>query len=212
MILHSLNVLKWFFRKRLLSKNHLVIGMPLLSFIFLIYLFAFFLKDERTFASVLTQRTYHLLKERESTAYHANEWLLSEAMSGTGVQEWGTFRKALWKRIYNAVVPILAEIIAYADRDSNLNLMKWGCSAWLSTLWLKILANPNISELSYSKVISPITNSVRERVQVIGSGAGGQSFQCLFPFSFLVKQRVDKMLKDAFSVAGNSELVIFRHT
>ena len=132
-------------------------------------------------------------------------------MSGTGVQEWGTFRKAVWKRIYNAVVPILAEIIAFADRDSNLNLLEGG-SAWLSTLWLKILADSNISGLSYSKMISPVTNSVRERVQVIGSGAGGHSFQCLFPFSFLVKQRMEKLLKDAFSVAGNSKLVIFRHT
>ena len=156
-----------------------------------------------TFASVLTQRTCYLLKERESSVFSADEWLYSEALSGTGVQEWGTFRKALWKRVYSAVVPILAEIIAFADRDSNLDLMNNG-NAWVSTLWLKILAHPNISELSYSKMISPVTNSVRERVQVLGSGAGGHVFQCMFPFSFLVKQRVAKRLKDAFSVAGKS--------
>ena len=80
-----------------------------------------------------------------------------------------------------------------------------GGNIWVSTLWLKIMVDPKISELSYSKMISPVTNSVRERVQVIGSGAGGHSFQCLFPFSFIVKQRVDKMLKDAFSVTGNSQ-------
>ena len=155
-----------------------------------------------TFASVLTQRTYYLLKERESNAFSANEWLYSEALSGTGVQEWGTFRKALWKRVYSAVVPILAEIIALADRDSNLDLINNG-NGWVSTFWLNILANPNISELTYSKIISPVTNSVRERVQVLGSGAGGHVFQCMFPFSFLIKQRVEKLLKDAFSVAGN---------
>ena len=155
-----------------------------------------------TFASVLTQRTYYLQKERESSVFSADEWLYSEALSGTGVQEWGTFRKALWKRVYSAVVPILAEIIALADTDSNLDLMNNGI-AWISTLWLNILANPCISELSYSKMISPVTNSVCERVQVLGSGAGGHVFQCMFPFSFLVKQRVEKLLKDAFSVAGN---------
>ena len=133
---------------------------------------------------------------------NAREWLHSEALSGTDVQEWGTFRKALWKRVYAAVVPILAEIIALADRDSNLDLVK-GCTSWVSRLWLRILANPNISELSYSKMISPVTNSVRERVQVIGSGAGGHSFQCLFPFSGLVKQRMVKLLRDAISVTGN---------
>jgi len=124
------------------------------------------------------------------------------------VQEWGTFRKALWKRVYAAVVPILAEIIAFADRDSNLDLIKWD-NSWVSTLWLKILANRNISELSYSTMISPVTNSVRERVQVVGSGAGGHSFQCLFPFSCLVKQRMVKLLKEATSVAGNYQFAIF---
>ncbi len=156
----------------------------------------------------MTQRTYHLLKERENKAYNAHEWLHSEALSGTGVQEWGTFRKALWKRVYSAVVPILAEIIALADRDSNLDLMT-NDSTWVSTLWLQILADPNISELSYSKMISPVTNSVRERVQVLGSGAGGHGFLCRFPFSFLIKQRVEKMLKDAFSVSGTNSLFYF---
>ena len=155
-----------------------------------------------TFAGLLVQRTYHLLKESESKAYNADEWLYSEALSGKGVQEWGTFRKALWKRVYSSVVPILAEIIALADTDSNLDLMKDG-NPWVSTLWLRILANPNISELSYSKMISPVTNCVRERVQVLGSGAGGHTFQCMFPFSFLVKHQVDKLLNSAFSVAGS---------
>ena len=117
------------------------------------------------------------------------------------MQEWGTFRKALWKRVYSAVVPILAEIIALADRDSNLDLMTTD-NPWASTLWLEILANRNVSELSYSKMISPVTNTVRERVQVIGSGAGGHRFLCRFPFSYLIKQRVEKMLKDAYSVSG----------
>ena len=159
-------------------------------------------KDEMTFASVLVQRTYHLLKESESKAYNADEWLYSEALSGAGVQEWGTFRKALWKRVYSSVVPILAEIVALADRDSNLDLMK-NVSFKVSTLWLRILANRSISELSYSQMISPVTSSVRERVQVLGSGAGGHTFQCLFPFSFLVKHKVDKLLDSASNVAGN---------
>ncbi|KAL9988404.1 hypothetical protein ACROYT_G002842 [Oculina patagonica] len=165
------------------------------------------LAAEKTFASVLTKRTYHLLKERESKAYNPNEWLHSEALSGTGVQEWGTFRKALWKRVYSAVVPILAEIIALADRDSNLDLVTNDHTS-ISTLWLKILADPNISELSYNKMISPVTNSVRERVQVISSGAGGHGFLCRFPFSFLIKQRVEKLLKAAYSVSAQSSTAL----
>ncbi|XP_067057901.1 E3 ubiquitin-protein ligase rnf213-alpha-like isoform X3 [Acropora muricata] len=163
--------------------------------------------DKMTFASVLVQRTYHLLKESESKAYNADEWLYSEALSGKGVQEWGTFRKALLKRVYSSVVPVLAEIVALADTDSNLDLMKDG-NPWVSTLWLRILANPNISELSYSKMISPVTNSVRERVPVLGSGARGHTFQCMFPFSFLVKHQVDKLLNSASSVAATSSATL----
>ncbi|XP_020630790.1 E3 ubiquitin-protein ligase rnf213-alpha-like [Orbicella faveolata] len=158
---------------------------------------------EETFASVVTQRTFHLLKERERIAYNAHEWLHAEALSGTGVQEWGTFRKALLKRVYSAVVPILAEIIAFADRDGNLDLMR-NDDTWVSKLWLKIMADPKISELSYSKMISPVTNSVRERVQVLGSGAGGHKFLCQLPFSFLIKQGVEQLLKDAFGVSGTN--------
>ena len=152
------------------------------------------------------QRTYHLLKEREQTAGNPRGWLQSEALSGTGVQEWGTFRKALLQRVFSVVVPILAEIIALADRDCNLDLLK-NDNTWVSRLWLKILADRSISELSYSDMISPATNSVRERVQVIGSGAGGHRFSCRFPFSFIIKQRVEKLLKDASSVEGIYELL-----
>ena len=149
------------------------------------------------------QRTYHLLKERELTAANPQGWLQSEAMSGTGVQEWGTFRKALQQQVFSVVVPVLAEIIAFADRDCNLDLLK-NDKEWVSKLWLKILADRSISVLSYSDMISPATNSrsVRERVQVIGSGAGGHRFSCRFPFSFIIKQRVEKLLKDASSVEG----------
>ena len=152
------------------------------------------------------QRTYHLLKERELTAANPQGWLESEALSGTGVQEWGTFRKALLQRVFSVVVPILAEIIALADRDCNLDLLK-NENAWVSRLWLKILADRSISVLSYSDMISPATNSVRERVQVIGSGAGDHRFSCQFPFSFIIKQRVEKLLKDASSVEGIYELL-----
>ncbi|PFX17552.1 E3 ubiquitin-protein ligase RNF213, partial [Stylophora pistillata] len=158
-------------------------------------------RDEKSFASVLVQRTYNLLMEKEATAYDAQRWLHSEALSGTGVQEWGTFRKALLQRMYSVVVPIFAEIIAFADRDMNLDLVK-SDNSWISKLWLKILADPTISELSYSEMISPATNSVRERVQVIGSGAGDHGFCSQFPFSFLIKQHVENMVKEASSASA----------
>ena len=150
---------------------------------------------------MLTRRVYLLLRERDEIAYNASDWLHSEAMSGSGIQEWGTFRKALWQRVNSAVVPVLAEIIALVDRDGNLDLIR-NDNTWRSTVWLKIFDDANISELQYKKVISPLTSTVRERVQVLGSGAGGHFYKCQFPFSFLVKERIEKMFKEASSVAG----------
>ncbi|XP_022806308.1 E3 ubiquitin-protein ligase rnf213-alpha-like [Stylophora pistillata] len=164
-------------------------------------------EDKESFASVVVRRTHHLLEERELTAANPQGWLQSEALSGTGVQEWGTFRKALLQRVFSVVVPILAEIIALADRDCNLDLVK-NDNTWVSRLWLKILADRSISELSYNDMISPGTNSVRERVQVIGSGAGSHRFSCRFPFSFIIKQRVEKLLKDALSVTAHSSATL----
>ncbi|XP_022803330.1 E3 ubiquitin-protein ligase rnf213-alpha-like isoform X2 [Stylophora pistillata] len=160
-------------------------------------------QDEDSFGSVLVRRTYLLLKEKESTALNAQGWFHSEALSGTGVLEWGTFRKALLQRIYSVVVPILAEIIAFADKNMNLDLAR-SDKPWISKLWLKILADPTISELTYSEMVSPGTDSVWERVQVIGSGAGGHKFCCRFPFSFIIMQDVEKMVKEASSALAES--------
>ena len=146
---------------------------------------------------MLNNRIYQLLKERdERPGYQARDWIFSEALSGTTVHESGTFRKALYQRICNAVTPILAEIIALADRDCNLDLVR-NDNSWRSRVWLTLLNNSSLVEIHYDDLISPEKHAIRERTPVLSSGSGTHIFQSGFPFSWIIKQNIDAKWKEA---------------
>ena len=134
----------------------------------------------------------------------ASDWLRSEALSGTWIQENGTFRKALRMKIYSLVIPILSEIIAFVDRDSNLELVT-DEGNWLSRLWIALFQSDTMVELHYDDFLSSGSGIIRERVSVITSGREKQVFDVQFPFSWLVKERIDSMRREA--TAGN--LILF---
>lgn len=155
-----------------------------------------------SFATILARRIHKLLQEKDERAgTKASDWLRLEALSGTGIQENGTFRKALWQRVYSSVIPIFSEVIAYVDRDSNLDLvMEEG--TWLSCLWIALFQNPSMVELHYENFLSLESGIIRERVPVTTSGRERHTFDLQFPFSWLIKERIDAMWKDAASIAG----------
>ena len=146
---------------------------------------------------MLINRIYQLLKEKDERAgSQALDWIFSEALSGTTVHESGTFRKALWQRICNAVTPILAEIIALADKDCNLDLVR-NDNSWRSRIWLALLNNSSLAEIHYDDLISPERHAIRERTPVLSSGSGALAFHSGFPFSWIIKQNIEAMWKEA---------------
>ena len=150
----------------------------------------------------MARRIHKLLQEKDERAGDkANDWLRSEALSGTGIQENGTFRKALWQRVYSSVIPILSEVIAFVDRDSNLDLVMDGGN-WLSSLWLGFFQCDEMVELHYDGFLSLESGIIRERVPVVTSGRETQSFELQFPFSWIIKERIDAMWREASSIAG----------
>jgi len=152
----------------------------------------------------LARRIHKLLQEKdERTGDKANDWLRSEALSGTGIQENGTFRKALWQRVYSSVIPILSEVIAFVDRDSNLELVVDGGN-WLSSLWLDFFQCDKMVKLDYDGFLSLESGIIRERVPVVTSSRETQSFELQFPFSWIIKERIDAMWKEASSIAGEA--------
>ena len=164
----------------------------------------FFISDDGRFEVVLAERLCQLLQQKDQRAKNeGNEWLETEALSGS-MQETGTFKKALWRRFLSVVAPILAEVIAYVDRDGNLELAA-SKDYWVADLWLKIFQDTSLTYLDYTTDFIFQEGDalvVRSKVPVLSSGYRSHSFQSNFPFSWLLKERMDELHRDARSVAG----------
>ena len=161
----------------------------------------------RGFYVELKRRVIKLLTEREERAgeENAREWVKNEALSQNSIQAGGTFRHSLWLKIVNVVTPILAELIAFVDVDSNLLLLQetaHGVSHWIGELWLKLFASFQLTPLRYEEFLSPTQQEPRHRVLVKGSGHHDHVFQANFPFSRLIKNEVDGMIEEARLLAG----------
>ncbi|XP_019643756.1 PREDICTED: E3 ubiquitin-protein ligase rnf213-alpha-like [Branchiostoma belcheri] len=151
-----------------------------------------------TFAEVLRGRLTLLLKEQEESQVHmGSNWLSQEAAASKAIRQAGTLRRSAWIYLLSVVSPMLAEVIAFFDRNSNMDLLKTKEESWLHQLWLHIAANDKAIDLHYTDCLSPKKRAVRETVPVQTSGYDGQLFQCQLPFSWLIKELVDKLWQDA---------------
>jgi len=154
-----------------------------------------------SFPYVLIRRVHELLVEKDDRSPDKNsKWSTSEAMEHTNLQETGTYRKALWRKIQNAIVPILSEIIAFIDRDENLELLHSG-NLWLRKLWLQHFQDNKLTELHFESFLTE-EGVIRSQVPVTSSGRDSHVFQCLLPFSWLIKEKVDCMRVHAKGLAG----------
>ncbi|CAH6776517.1 Rnf213 [Phodopus roborovskii] len=88
-------------------------------------------------------RLHVLLKKQEENQVRSlKEWVTREAANQDALQEAGTFRHTLWKRVQGVVTPFLASMISYIDRDGNLELLAQPNSpAWVQDLWMLIFSD-----------------------------------------------------------------------
>lgn len=83
-----------------------------------------------------------LKKQEENQVQSIKEWVTREAANQDALQEAGTFRHTLWKRVQGAVTPLLASMISHIDRDGNLELLAQPDSpAWVQALWMFIFSD-----------------------------------------------------------------------
>lgn len=144
------------------------------------------------FSRALVRRVYKLLKQRDEKCWQSEgSWLQNEALSRGRLQENGTFKKALWNKLSSIVSPILSEVIAFVDRNQNLNLLV-DHHSWRTTFWIAMLNNERVTSLSYDSFISP-SNVIRERTRVFSTG-DGHRFDGHFPFSWIIKDIVNVLL------------------
>jgi hypothetical protein len=160
------------------------------------------------FFNELLRRVRMLLHERDERmeADRASLWVRNEALSHISIQAGGTFRRTLWLRIVNVITPIVSEIVALLDCDSNLCLMADGIAEdghWLTVLWLDLFCNSQFGQLHYDDYMAP-ESQTRQRVPVESSGYRGHTFEAQFPFSCLIKRQLDEMLQEGRTIAESS--------
>ncbi|XP_065844224.1 E3 ubiquitin-protein ligase rnf213-alpha-like isoform X2 [Oscarella lobularis] len=145
------------------------------------------------FFDELKKKVISLLEERDSLFRNESdgEWVKNEALNLYSIQAGGTFRHSLWLKIVDVVTPILAELIAFIDADSNLLLLRKMADNYIGALWLKLFSCPQLFSLRY-----PFSHE-SNRVSVKGSGYKNHAFCAGFPFSRLVKEEVDGMMEKA---------------
>uniref|UniRef100_A0A8C9LXS5 E3 ubiquitin-protein ligase RNF213 n=1 Tax=Piliocolobus tephrosceles TaxID=591936 RepID=A0A8C9LXS5_9PRIM len=98
-----------------------------------------------SFLRVSKMRLNVLLKTQEESQLHTREWVAREACNQDALQEAGTFRHTLWKRVQGAVTPLLASMIAFIDRDGNLELLtRPDTPPWARDLWMFIFSDTKL--------------------------------------------------------------------
>ena len=152
---------------------------------------------------ILAKRLHDLLKVKDQRAPEEGKGWLEDVAKACTVNENGTFKKALWRRFQYVVAPILAEVITYVDRDGNLELAA-SKDPWLSNLWLNVFEDSSFATINYGMFMTREEDVfvVRSKVPVLKSGYRGHVFQCRFPFSWILKERIDELYREARNIAG----------
>ncbi|XP_053366887.1 E3 ubiquitin-protein ligase rnf213-beta isoform X1 [Clarias gariepinus] len=128
------------------------------------------------FQEVLLRRLVAALTQREEFIPNSEDWVNKEVMKREALQEGGTLRHTLWRRLQEVLTPILAQILEVLDRDSNLDLVySAGLSEGLVQFWLNIFDDGQILDLSM-----PQNSSSSEE-------DGGEAWTCNAPFSWLIR-------------------------
>ena len=158
--------------------------------------------DECTFFGALVKHILSVLKERDKIVQEG-EWVLMEAKNEKRLQSGGTFRNVLSRKLDEVVVPIFAEILAFVDHYSNLDLISKNSQDQPRDLfWLTVFTNESLCKFSFEQIAMgggsthQIPGVSGKRVSVF------DEFKCQFPFFWLIKDTVDSLWDSAKSVAG----------
>ncbi|KAM8837147.1 E3 ubiquitin-protein ligase rnf213-beta [Spinachia spinachia] len=147
------------------------------------------------FQEVLLSRMAEALARREEVMGSPKEWVSSEAKKRQALQEGGTLRHTLWRRLQATVTPILAKMLEVMDRFGNLDLLSNnGLSRGLRELWLDILADSQIL------LLTSLQNSSEtdQEVPVHHSLAlDGEEQPCMAPFSWFVRTHLESLWEES---------------
>ncbi|XP_053396009.1 E3 ubiquitin-protein ligase rnf213-alpha-like [Mercenaria mercenaria] len=150
-----------------------------------------------------------LLKEKESkthVAHMAHHWLINEAAASENINKAGTFRRSCIQTLENKVSPILAGIIAYLDTNDNLKILQEEHCQWKQELWLTFLHTVDAINLHFTDLQSPTRQSDLPEVVVMTTGSEGHVFSARMPFSWLMINQINEILKLPHPVTESHDL------
>ncbi|XP_072098497.1 E3 ubiquitin-protein ligase rnf213-alpha-like [Mobula birostris] len=143
-----------------------------------------------SFLTLMKQRLYSLLLKCDEMSFNASEWMVRVASNVEALQEGGTFRHTLWKRIQTVVTPLLAQIISVIDQDCNLDLLSDDTPVLVRNLWMNIFNDSNLLSIPYNEdILNPqseivVHNYIKVNMLKIGNR---------LPFSWRIKDFLDEL-------------------
>ncbi|KAM7035519.1 E3 ubiquitin-protein ligase RNF213 [Acridotheres tristis] len=160
-------------------------------------LLGFFSQEDElkaSFLKITKARLSSLLKKQEENSLHPKNWVLREASNLSALQEAGTFRHTLWKRVQKVVTPLLALLITVIDRNGNLELLARPGAKWVTNLWMFIFSDtkllsvpPAVGKNSSQPEIILVQNNM-----MVSANAGNE-----MPFSWRIKEYLEEMWLEA---------------
>ncbi|XP_018410442.1 PREDICTED: LOW QUALITY PROTEIN: E3 ubiquitin-protein ligase RNF213-like [Nanorana parkeri] len=144
-----------------------------------------------SFLKMLKYRLYKLLETQEVIAFSPEQWVIREAGNHDALQEAGTFRQTLWKRVQTAVTPLLSQILSVVDRNANLDLLvAKHVEDYVKCLWMYIFQDENLLPIdSHSSQNETILVKNYMNIAVFGEN-------CL-PFSWRIKDYLEDIWTQA---------------
>ncbi|XP_025892633.1 E3 ubiquitin-protein ligase RNF213 [Nothoprocta perdicaria] len=146
-----------------------------------------------SFLKITKSRLSTLLKKQEESLFHMRNWVLREASNLSALQEAGTFRHTLWKRVQKVVTPFLALLIAVVDRNSNLERLVRPAAEWVTNLWMFVFSDTALLTVpdGVGKSGSQ-TEIILVQSNMFFADAGNE-----MPFSWRIKEYLDDMWLEA---------------
>ncbi|XP_071620776.1 E3 ubiquitin-protein ligase RNF213 isoform X2 [Heliangelus exortis] len=155
-----------------------------------------------SFLKITKTRLSNLLKKQEENSLHPENWVLREASNLSALQEAGTFRHTLWKRVQNVITPFLALLIAVIDRNGNLELLVRPAAPWVTNLWMFIFSDTKLLTVPYGvgKNSSQPKIILVQNNMMVSADAGNE-----MPFSWRIKEYLDELWLEAQYIQNNDD-------
>uniref|UniRef100_A0AAZ3SJB9 RING-type E3 ubiquitin transferase n=1 Tax=Oncorhynchus tshawytscha TaxID=74940 RepID=A0AAZ3SJB9_ONCTS len=157
------------------------------------------------FLRTVKRRLHSLLSTHDDNTLKlsSNNWVIKEASNIDALQEGGTFRHTLWKRVQAVVIPFLAQLVSVIDRDRNLDILQDSNSGEaVKKLWLDIFGNDKLLEVPYTKLDR---NSESKTILVQNYIGLDKNIGCIMPFSWRIRDYLDELWVHALQHEDSAE-------